>query len=147
MNDMSANKNTKIVRKPAADTFGAKNPIDAALLGRLEHDVRRDAFMSGGWGYRVDRATAYSYESKYEASGQVALAVCNPNGLVVIWIGAANLEGVAGRGCAEACVPGSGDLFDRRVKNKDRKDAAMALLKETHGRQFTALEQLASAAE
>jgi len=75
-----------------------------------------------------DVAKSYSFP----ASTECVLAISDPFGIVVYWTARVRANGVTNRGAAEACLEGSGILFDKRTKSSECKELALAWLKEAH---------------
>lgn len=91
------------------------------------------------WDWRRPNAQHYS---------ECALAISDPDGLTLVIIGSINASsGVTCRKIAERLVPGSEDLWDRRVKKPARKSRALEVLKQYHTDNFSAMEKLAAAAD
>lgn len=89
-----------------------------------------------------DVANAY----KYPAETECVLAISDPFGNVALWTGRKRANGVTCRGAAEACLEGTGPLFDERIKNPSLREAAMQLLKDEHARAFPPMLVIAQAA-
>jgi hypothetical protein len=120
------------VRRIYEDTF-AESLARAAIE---KNDWQIDVAHGG------DVCNSYGYPAKTEC----ALVVADPNGCTVCWLGRAPANKVTYRGAAEACLAGSGDIFDGRVKRQARIDATWDRLKHEHARYFSALEQLGAVA-
>lgn len=142
MNDMTQiQTDIKVVMLPG------RSPGKANLLrmADVEDDLRQRAAKTNDWVFQAYKAEAVTESDNFTANGQVALAACDPFGVAVIWVSVANVLSVSGRGCAEACIYGAGDLFDRRIRRKERINAAIDVIKAAHRRAFSPLEQLGAA--
>ena len=112
-----------------------------SFAGRVaERAIEEDTWVAdvthGG-----DVANAY----RYPAETECVLAISDPFGNVVVWTGRAPANKVTLRGAAEACLGGSGDLFDLRIKSEDRRTEALKILKDLHNKHVPAMLVIASA--
>lgn len=115
---------------------------EQAFAGR----VAKEARAGNEWSISVINGGSVCNSYGYPASTECALAVSDPNGLAVCWLGRAPANKVTDRGAAEACLSGSGDIFDGRVTRQARIDAAYVFLKTEHARHYPPLTQLAEQA-
>lgn len=98
------------------------------------------------WVFDVNHGGDVCNSYGYRAETECVLAVSDPFGNVVFWVGRADANKITKRKAAEACLPGAGDLFDERVKSDDRKETARRLLIQEHETYFPAMMVIASAA-
>ena len=121
----------------------------------LANRVSRNAIKFGEWKASTDLGGQISAE-EYRRLGkapltEVALAISDPSGLTVVIVDSCEAYAVTPRKIAGSCLGLSGiggrDVFDRRIKNKARKEASWKVLRDLHGENFSAMEKLAAAAD
>lgn len=104
----------------------------------------RKARKTGEWAAEVRHGGDVA--NKYPALTECALAVANPSGVVVVWLTRAQANKVTERGAAEACLTGSGALWDGRVTRQERRDDAWAAIKAAFAEEMPIVDQLAALA-
>ena len=96
--------------------------------------------------YTVHHGGTVANAYKYKADTETAVAVSDGVSCVV-WLSRVAANKATDRGAAESCIPGSGDLWDGRVADGERRSAARNALLLAFEAAFTPLERLAAAAE
>jgi len=131
----------KIVANHSNGRFKGREIDAEALAIRTSTKAQK----TNDWTVELDKNTDVPWG--HGVTTECALALSDPHGLTVVWVGRCNATLDTSRGMAEACVEGSGAIWDRRIKKQTKIDAAWALLKERHEKSFTPIEKLAAAAE
>lgn len=131
---------------------------------KLSERVSSEALKSGEWQASTDYGGQITSEERRSAGKapltEIAWSVSDPNGLTVTWVDTCDAYSVTPRKIVTSVIltivhksqidvdAGSRiiDLFDRRVKNKQRRASGWDALKDYHSNHFSAIEKLASAA-
>lgn len=108
--------------------------------------VAEQALESDDWFADVIHGGGVANAYGYPAETECVLALSDPFGNVIVWCARAPANSVTERGAAEACVAGSGALFDGRVRSCLRKQEALQILQEEHHAVFPPMLVIASAA-
>ena len=94
---------------------------------RLADCVRTDG--NAGWRIRAVHGGSVANCYGYAAGTETAVAVRDPVGRVIVWMGDAPANKVTLCGTAGAALTAARDLFDHRVKNAERKRSAWDAVK------------------
>lgn len=108
--------------------------------------AKERALEKGDWVALVDHGGGVANSYNYPAETECVLALSDPLGNVVCWVGRAPANKVTDRGAAKACVRGAGDLFDDRIKNEERLGRAFEALKRRHREVIPEMMVIADAA-
>jgi len=119
---------------------------------KLAKSVSEYALTSGAWrtatahGGEVDAKRFYRRQDIPNA--EVAIAVSDPMGLTVVWIGLARADVCTDRTIASVIFSDDPifDIYDKRVTKLQRLDFAWERLKAEHAYHFSPIEKLASMA-
>jgi len=109
--------------------------------------VAERALAEGRWVYRVEDGGDVANGYGYPAETECVLAVGSPEGIAVYWTGRAPANKITDRKAAESCLPGSGDLFDLRIKDEERKELCREMLRRKHRQAVPPLIVLAVSAQ
>lgn len=110
----------------------------------IAQQAQRRAIEENRWVIWIEHGGGVANCYGYPAETECALVVSDPCGCVFVWTGRTSARGVTDRSAAESCFPGSGDLFDGRVKSPTRLSNARNIIKESHAKKFAPLEVLSS---
>lgn len=125
----------------------SRDPPNKLDIDYIINDSRSRAAKHGGWMYDVCVAEAKNYETAFFAEGEFALVITDPQGFTSVFLSSTNVHAPSPATLADLCVPGARDLWDRRIKKQERKDAATIALRDAHNNQFSALERLGAVAD
>ena len=95
---------------------------------RIIASIAERAIRTDDWQFEVHHGGNVANSYGYPAETECVLVVSDPFGIVVLWAGRASANKVTERGAAEACLSGSGDLFDQRIGSERRKDTRELLM-------------------
>lgn len=97
----------------------------------LAEKVAADA--EKGWRALCTNGGAVANCYGYRADTEAALAVRDPQGRVVVWMARLAANKVTSCGSANACLPGTGAIWDGRIPTgSPREAAAWAVIKAAH---------------
>ncbi|MCI0557539.1 MAG: hypothetical protein MN733_03510 [Nitrososphaera sp.] len=113
----------------------------------LAKNTATKAKDSGEWQYKAIHGGDVCNSYGYPAETECGLAISDPYGNCVVWVGRAPANKVTLRKAADRCLYPAGDLFDKRIKNQDRLEFTRKVMKKIHSSYWSDLEILASAAD
>lgn len=80
--------------------------------------ARQEALQAGAWKIRCVHGGAVANAYKSPADTEAVLAVANPAGFTVVWMSRLPANKVTLGGAAQACLPGTRALFDKRFSEE-----------------------------
>ena len=118
---------------------------------KLAQLTPKQALAEKDWVARTKHGGNVEYDwrrTNLSALTECAVAISDPEGLTLVIVNACDAFGpVSDRKIASSCVPGSEDLWDRRIKKESRRASAWEELKQVHAENFSAMEKLAATAD